>query len=67
MRDVGVQFHSTQWVGWVPQDGACGGDHNAQWSNFVVQNLRVSGTVVQGGQPQRCSGEALNGTTTFLQ
>jgi len=53
-RDVGLQFHSTQWVGWVP-GGNCPGGGNVDYSTFSVQNLIVSGTVVQGQQPTRCN------------
>lgn len=54
MRSKGVQFHSTQWVGWVPEGGSCPGGGNLGGSTFSVSNVRVSGTIVQGSAPSRC-------------
>jgi len=52
-RDVGLQFHSTQWVGWVPGSN-CAGGGNLDGSVFAIKNLVVSGSVVQGNRPTRC-------------
>lgn len=60
MRSVGAQFHSTQWQGWVPSGGSCPGWGNLGSSVFSVSNVRVMGTVVQGQEPQRCSGLLVN-------
>jgi len=73
MKKNGAQFHSTQWVGWVPS-GNCPGGNNVAGSTFTVDNVIVSGSVVQGGSATKCTGEvlkklqaehlALNGTVT---
>jgi len=53
MQKIGVQFHSTQWQGWVPS-GNCGGGGNLESSVFSVRNVRVYGSVVQGQVPAGC-------------
>merc|ERR1712232_171092 len=54
MASKGAQIQSSQWVGWVPSGNNCGrGDLGS--STFSIRNLRVSGTVVQGPQPSKCS------------
>lgn len=58
MRNLGVQFHSTQWVGWVP-GGNCPGGQNLGGSTFSVDSVIVSGTIVQGGSATKCSRETL--------
>jgi len=60
MASKGVQIQSSQWVGWVPS-GNCGGGGGLDSSTFSIQNIVISGTVVQGPQPQKCSG-LLNST-----
>jgi len=50
----GLQFHSTQWVGWVP-DGNCPGGGNVDYSTFSISNLIVSGSVIQGEEPTKCN------------
>jgi len=53
MAKIGAQFHSTQWQGWVPS-GNCPGGGDLASSQFAVQNVVVSGSVVQGQTPARC-------------
>merc|ERR1711953_1600331 len=53
MSQYGAVFYSSQWTGWVP--GSCGGDGNLGASSFSVSNLRITGTVVQGPEPRKCS------------
>ena len=52
----GAVIYSSQWVGWVPVDecGTQAGDLNA--SIFSVKNLRITGSVLQGPTPRKCSG-----------
>lgn len=57
MSRVGAQIQSSQWVGWVPQ-GNCGGGGDLGSSTFSIENVRISGSVVQGPAPPRCSGPA---------
>merc|ERR1711934_1108498 len=42
--------------GWVPADFCGGGPGNLDGSQFQISNLRISGSVVQGPEPQKCSG-----------
>jgi len=53
-KALGLQFHSTQWVGWVP-GGNCPGGNNLDGSSFSVKNLVVSGSIVQGKEPTKCN------------
>merc|ERR1712039_923435 len=53
MAQYGAVLYSSQWVGWVP--GSCGGDGNLQASSFSVSNLKITGKVVQGPEPHRCT------------
>jgi len=53
MQQLGVQFHSTQWQGWVPS-GNCGGAGDLAGSVFSVDNVQVYGSVVQGQTPAGC-------------
>merc|ERR1712087_262922 len=55
LKTRGAVLYSSQWTGWVP--GNCGGDGNLGASTFSVSNLKIKGTVVQGPEPRRCSGE----------
>merc|ERR1712028_313212 len=53
----GGVIYSSQWTGsWVPADFCGGGPGDLDGSHFAVSNLRVSGSVVQGPEPQKCSG-----------
>jgi len=53
----GGVIYSSQWTGsWVPADFCGGGPGDLGGSHFAVSNLRVSGSVVQGPEPQKCSG-----------
>merc|ERR1711943_171586 len=53
MSQYGAVIYSSQWTGWAP--GSCGGDGNLDASSFSVSNLRITGTVVQGPEPRKCS------------
>ena len=53
INSLGVQFHSTQWQGWVPA-GTCPGGGSLDSSRFSVRNLRVAGTVNHGPEATRC-------------
>merc|ERR1719446_1462726 len=53
----GAVIYSSQWTGsWVPADFCGGGPGDLDGSHFAVSNLRISGSVVQGPEPQKCSG-----------
>merc|ERR1712070_835808 len=53
----GGVIYSSQWTGdWVPADFCGGGPGDLGGSHFRVSNLRISGSVVQGPEPQKCSG-----------
>merc|ERR1712110_1354871 len=54
LSQYGAVIYSSQWVGWVP--GNCGGDGNLQASSFAVSDVKITGRVVQGPEPTRCSG-----------
>jgi len=54
MTNLGVMFHSTQWVGWVPA-GNCPGGGNVETSVFSIYDVKISGTVVQGSEPAKCT------------
>jgi len=56
MDRVGVTFSSSQWTGWVPGPGNVDGDLDN--SQFSIRNVRVSGSVVFGPEPPKCSGPA---------
>lgn len=68
MAKLGVQFHSTQWVGWVPP-GNCPGGGNLGKSTFAVRKLKVYGTVVQHSgtsEPTKCPTLTTNGTSEVV-
>jgi hypothetical protein len=53
----GAVIYSSQWTGsWVPADFCGGGPGDLDGSHFKISNLQVSGSVVQGPEPQQCSG-----------
>jgi hypothetical protein len=53
----GGVIYSSQWTGnWVPADFCGGGPGDLDGSHFSISNLRISGSVVQGPEPQKCSG-----------
>merc|ERR1712100_347007 len=54
MNSRGVVFSSSQWTGWVPGAGNVDGDVDN--SVFSIRNVRVSGSVVMGPEPPKCSG-----------
>jgi len=62
MASKGAQIQSSQWVGWVPA-GNCPGGGDLTGSTFSINNVRVSGSIVQGPEPTRCSGTKLNADT----
>lgn len=54
----GGVLYSSEWVGWVPETGPCGGNagNSAQdASHFTVSNLKVTGSIAQGPQARKCS------------
>jgi len=54
MKSVGVVFASSQWTGWCPTcNGGTGGDLES--AVFSVSNLRITGSIVSGPEPRRCS------------
>jgi len=67
MAKLGAQFHSTQWVGWVPS-GNCHGGGNIGASTFTVRKVRVYGTVVQhsGSEPRKCHTLSANSTSEVV-
>jgi hypothetical protein len=54
MNSRGVVFSSSQWTGWVPGPGNVNGDLDN--SQFSIRNVRVSGSVVMGPEPLKCTG-----------
>merc|ERR1712166_770207 len=53
----GGVIYSSQWTGaWVPADSCGGGPGDLDGSHFSISNLQISGSVVQGPEPQKCSG-----------
>merc|ERR1712100_575286 len=54
MSSRGVVFSSSQWTGWVPGPGNVNGDLDN--SRFSISNVRVSGSVVMGPEPPKCTG-----------
>ena len=51
----GAVIYSSQWVGWVPVSD-CGTSGDLGASTFSVKNLRITGKVLQGPTPTKCSG-----------
>jgi len=63
MSQHGGVIYSSQWVGWVPGGNRCGsGDLGS--SVFIVKNLKIRGSVVQGPKPRLCS--AMNATAIVV-
>jgi hypothetical protein len=62
----GAVLYSSQWTsGWVPPPDDCGsGPGDLDGSSFSISNLRISGTVVQGPEPTKCSGPSPPGPPT---
>jgi len=53
----GGVIYSSQWTGsWVPADFCGGGPGDLDGSHFSISNLKISGSVVQGPEPQKCEG-----------
>merc|ERR1711865_1040927 len=56
-QNQGAVLYSSQWTcDWVPADFCGGGPGDLGGSRFSISNLQVSGSVVQGPEPQKCSG-----------
>jgi len=53
-QSQGGKIESTQWNGWVPGCGDGCGPNNPN-ARFSVQNVKISGTVVMGPEPKKCS------------
>jgi hypothetical protein len=66
MDQFGAVIYSSQWVGWFPEGGGCGGDGNLQASSFSVSNLKIHGSVKQGPEPTRCTSTSRNGTESAV-
>jgi len=61
----GALIYSSEWTGWVPvQDCGTSGDLGA--SHFSVSNLQITGSVVQGPTPRKCSTISKNSTAPVL-
>lgn len=54
MSSIGGVIESSQWTGWVPGSG-CPSGGDLQKSVFTVSNVRVTGTVIQGPVPTKCT------------
>merc|ERR1711865_1291884 len=53
-QNQGAVLYSSQWTGdWVPADFCGGGPGDLGGSRFSISNLKVSGSVVQGPEPQK--------------
>merc|ERR1712217_630852 len=65
MASKGAQIQSSQWVGWVPS-GNCPGGGDLGGSTFSIKNIRVSGSIVQGREPARCSVTTLEAETNDI-
>jgi hypothetical protein len=59
MDSIGAALWSSQWEGWVPDDGrGCPGyGGGVDYSQFTISDLVVSGHVVQGPNPTKCSNQ----------
>jgi len=66
MESKGATIESSQWVGWVPKSSECPGGGDLGSSVFSIRNLRVSGSVLKGKEPTKCSWleESLTNATT---
>merc|ERR1712071_515877 len=54
-EERGQVLYSSEWTGWVPVDD-CGTDAGDLYgSSFSISNLVISGSVVQGPEPTKCS------------
>lgn len=61
----GAVIYSSQWTGWTPVDD-CGSGGDLFTSSFTVSNLKISGSVVQGPEPRKCSWQASNQTQALV-
>lgn len=56
-QSTGAVIYSSQWTGaWVPADFCGGGPGDLDGSHFEISNLKITGTVKQGPEPNRCDG-----------
>jgi len=67
MQSKGATIESSQWVGWVPAENECPGWGDLDSSVFSIRNLRVSGSVLKGKEPTRCSSLEESRNTTSPQ
>lgn len=51
----GAVIYSSEWTGWVPLDDCGTNPGDLYSSSFSVSNLVISGSVVQGPEPKKCS------------
>lgn len=60
MNSIGAIIESSQWFGWVPAQDSCprGSRDRLAGSRFTISNVRVTGKVVQGPKPTKCTGPA---------
>jgi alpha-galactosidase len=58
MQSTGASIASTQWTGWVPDDGSCGGLGDSNSFTFAVTNVVVDAPqgILFGPAPPTCSG-----------
>jgi len=57
MRSVGAVIEYSLWSGWVPNRLTCARGGDLTTSRTEVYNVQVSGQVVQGPEPTRCSSD----------
>lgn len=58
MESTGAAIASTQWKGWVPDDGSCGGLGDSNGFQFAVTNVVVNAPqgIKFGSSPPTCAG-----------
>lgn len=55
-QSTGAVLYSSQWTGaWVPADFCGGGPGDLGGSRFEISNLKITGTVKQGPEPNKCN------------
>lgn len=53
-QNQGAVIYSSLWTGWVPV-AHCGSSGDPGTSSFRINNLQITGTVVQGPTPRTCA------------
>jgi hypothetical protein len=53
----GVVVYGSEWTGWVPVDDCGTTPGNLYGSSYSISNLVISGSVVKGPEPTKCSGK----------